>query len=54
MNREPRKRGGMRLVAPFAAAVLIVLLGAITISGHWPELRQMVRFASKGLVASAP
>ena len=44
----------MRLVAPLAAAVLIVLLGAITISGHWPELRQMVRFASKGLVASAP
>ena len=53
MNAEPR-RGGMRLVPPLAAAVLIVLLGAITISGHWPELRQMVRFASKGLVASAP
>ena len=55
MNEEPRQRGGaMRLVAPLAAAVLIVLLAAITISGHWPELKQMVRFAGKGLVASAP
>ena len=52
---EPRQRGGaMRLAAPLAAALLIVLLAAITISGHWPELRQMVRFTGKGLVASAP
>jgi Domain of unknown function (DUF4340) len=55
VNSEPHQRGGaMRLVAPFAAALLIALLGAITISGHWPELQQMVRFAGKGLVASAP
>ena len=55
MNGEPRQRGGVtRLVAPLAAALLIVLLAAITISGHWPELQQMVRFAGKGLVASPP
>jgi len=55
VNGEPRLRGGaMRLAAPFAAALLIVLLAAITISGHWPELRQVVPFAGKGLVASAP
>ena len=55
MNEAPRRRGGaMRLVAPLAAALLIVLLAAITISGHWPELKQMVHFAAKGLVASAP
>jgi hypothetical protein len=55
VNAEPHRRGGaMRLVAPFAAALLIVLLAAITISGHWPELRQLVRFNGKGLVASAP
>jgi hypothetical protein len=52
---EPRQRGGaMQLVAPLAAALLIALLGAITISGHWPELQQMVPFAGKGLVESAP
>jgi len=55
VKMEPRQRGGaMRLVAPLAAALLIVLLAAITISGHWPELQQVVRFAGKGLVASAP
>jgi hypothetical protein len=55
VSAPPRRRGGaMRLVAPFAAALLILLLAAITISGHWPELKQVVRFAGKGLVASAP
>jgi hypothetical protein len=55
VNARPRQRGGaMRLVAPFAAALLIVLLAAITISGHWPELQQIVHFAGKGLVARAP
>ena len=55
VNAAPRRRGGaMRLVAPLAAALLIVLLAAITISGHWPELQQIVHFAGKGLVASAP
>jgi uncharacterized membrane protein len=48
------RRGAMRLAAPLAAALLIVLLAAITVSGHWPELKQMVRFAGKGLVATAP
>jgi len=52
---RPRQRGGAtRLVAPLAAALLIALLAAITISGHWPELHQVVRFSGKGLVASAP
>ena len=53
MNAEPRKRGAVRLVAPLAAALAIVLLAAITISGHWPELRQVVPFAGQGLVARA-
>jgi hypothetical protein len=44
----------MRFAAPLAAALLIVLLAAITLSGHWPELRQMVPFTSKGLVAITP
>jgi len=44
----------MRFAAPLAAALLIVLLAAITMSGHWPELRQMVPFTSKGLVTIVP
>jgi hypothetical protein len=54
VSAQPRKRGAIRLLAPLAAALLVVLLAAITISGHWPELRQMVLFSGKGLVASAP
>ena len=55
MTGEPRQRGGaMRLVAPLAAALLIILLALITISGHWPELQQMVHFTGKGLVSSEP
>ena len=55
MNDEPRQRvDAMRLVAPLAAALLILLLGAMTISGHWPELQQMVRFSGQGLVAGGP
>ena len=55
MNEAPRQRGGaMRLVAPLTATLLIVLLASITISGHWPELKQMVHFAGEGLVASEP
>ena len=44
----------MRFAAPLAAALLVVLLAAITMSGHWPELRQMVPFTSKGLVTITP
>lgn len=48
-------RTGMRLVAPIAAAVvLMALFAALAISGHWPELRSMVTFAPKGLIAVAP
>jgi hypothetical protein len=48
------RSGGSRFTAPLAAALLVALLAAITLSGHWPELRQMVRFAPKGLVAMPP
>jgi len=46
--------GGFRFAAPLAAALLVGLLAAITLSGHWPQLQQMVRFTSNGLVAIAP
>ena len=46
--------GRMRFAAPLAAALLVALLAAITLSGHWPELRQMVPFTSKGLVTITP
>jgi hypothetical protein len=54
VSAQPRKRGASRFVAALAAALLIVLLAAITVSGHWPELRQVVPFTGKGLVANAP
>jgi hypothetical protein len=47
-------RGWTRLVAPLAAGLLILLLGVITLSGHWPELRQLVPFTAKGILALAP
>jgi hypothetical protein len=46
--------GGLRFAAPLVAALLVALLAAITLSGHWPQLRQIVPFASKGLVAIEP
>jgi hypothetical protein len=49
------ERTGMRLVVPIAAAVvLMALFAALAVSGHWPELRSMVTFAPKGLIAVAP
>jgi hypothetical protein len=45
------KPRGLRVAAPLAAVLLIALLAAITLSGHWPQLRQMVPFTSKGLIA---
>jgi hypothetical protein len=55
VNTEPRQRvTEIGLVAPVAAALLIVLLAAITISGGWPTLHQMVRFSGKGLVPGGP
>ena len=44
----------LRFAAPFAAALLVALLAAIMLSGHWPELRQVVPFTAKGLVAIPP
>jgi len=44
----------MLLAAPLAAGLLILVLLALTVSGHWPELRSMVRFTPMGLIAIAP
>ena len=51
MSSTAAKPRGLRVAAPLAAVLLIALLGAITLSGHWPQLQQMVPFTSKGLVA---
>lgn len=39
---------------PLLAALLLVLLAVLVISGQWPQLRSKVAFAPKGLVAIAP
>ena len=51
MSPTAAKPRGLRVAAPLAAVLLIALLAAITLSGHWPQLQQMVPFTSKGLVA---
>ena len=48
------RSAGRRSLAALGAALLILLLIAITMSGHWPELRQMVAFTPNGLIAIAP
>jgi Domain of unknown function (DUF4340) len=53
-SAAPAKSNGALLLAPLAALLLIVLLAALLVSGHWPELRSMVPFTSKGLVAAFP
>ena len=40
--------------AAIVAAVLVALLGAMVMSGQWPELRSKVAFSPAGLVATAP
>ena len=54
MSPSRQRRAGALLVAPLAAALLIGILVALVVSGHWPELRSMVPFAGKGLIATAP
>ncbi len=54
VKASPGKRSRAVLLATLAAVLLIALLAVITISGHWPELRQMVRFTADGLTAIAP
>jgi Domain of unknown function (DUF4340) len=49
-----RSGGRASLLAALGAALLILLLIAITMSGHWPELRQMVAFTPNGLIPIAP
>lgn len=47
LNRTP-------LAAPLGAVLLILLLIALAVSGHWPGMRQIVKFTPKGLIAAAP
>ena len=56
MNEAPRQRGGATPACGTACrrGAHRSARGAITISGHWPELKQMVHFAGKGLAASDP
>jgi uncharacterized protein DUF4340 len=49
-----RTRGALLLAAPLAAAVLVLLLITLLISGHWPELRSVVAFTPKGVIGAAP
>lgn len=50
-----RRRGATLAIAALVTCTLIALLGALVISGHRPEYRGLVSFAStKGVVASAP
>jgi len=49
-----RKRSQSLFFAPLAAALLIVVLAVLMISGGWPEFRGLVHFArNKGLIAAA-
>jgi Domain of unknown function (DUF4340) len=52
--RLAARAAAARWRTPLAAAVLILLLGALTATGRWPELRSKVSFAPKGLVSIAP
>lgn len=49
-----RQRNPLLMVAPLAALLLIMLLVALAVSGHSPELRSLVPFRAKGLIAVAP
>jgi hypothetical protein len=43
-----------RWTIPVAAAFAVALLVAFAVSGHWPEMRSKVAFASEGLLRAAP
>jgi hypothetical protein len=47
-------RGAARWKTPLAAAVLLVLLAGLVLSGQWPELRSKLSSTPKGLLAIAP
>ena len=49
-----RKREGVPLAAALAASLLIMLLSVLWVSGRSPELRSLVPFTPKGLIAVAP
>jgi hypothetical protein len=49
-----RRRNPLLLAGPLAALLLFVLLVALAVSGHAPELRSLVPFTPKGLIAAAP
>lgn len=51
---EATTRAAARWRSPLAATVLLLLLGALVMTGQWPGLRSKVSFSPKGLVAIAP
>jgi hypothetical protein len=53
LTSDAAGRGAARWRTSLAAVVLVLLLGALTATGRWPELRSKVSFAPKGLVSIA-
>ena len=54
LTKAAARRDAARWRTPLAAAVLVVLLGALLATGRWPELRSKAAFSSKGLVTIVP
>jgi hypothetical protein len=54
LTRVAAGRGAARWRTPLTAALLVALLVALVATGRWPELRNKVSFASKGLLTIAP
>jgi hypothetical protein len=47
-----REHNWTLLAAPLGAALLILLLVALAVSGQWPGMNQMVKFTPHGLIAT--
>jgi hypothetical protein len=43
-----------RWQTPLAAAILVMLLLALVVSGQWPELRSKLASSANGLITIAP
>jgi hypothetical protein len=54
LTKLAARSGPARWTAPLAAALLVALLVALVATGRWPELRNKVSFAPRGLVTIAP
>jgi hypothetical protein len=54
LTKLAAKQGVARWRTPLAATLLIALLVALVATGRWPELRNKVSFASKGLLTIVP